>query len=251
MTLDNSGNLLLGATSQSVLGEKLLVNGAGIVVQSSPATNRALIGNFGGSNFVVGSYDSIPMVFRTGNSEAARIDTSGNLLVGTTSGSSKLVVTTSSGTGAYLTFDGSVGNGINLKTTYSSTGSLYINFINSAGSSAGSITQSGTTAVLYNVTSDQRIKTDLGQVTSTNVIDKTIIHDFVWKTDGTQSRGVFAQEAYKVIPQAVKVGDDGEEVEDVWAVDYSKYVPDLIVYCQQLKLEIQSLKAEVATLKGA
>jgi hypothetical protein len=55
---------------------------------------------------------------------------------------------------------------------------------------------------------------------------------------------VFAQEAYKVIPQAVKVGDEGEEVEDAWSVDYSKYIPDIIVYCQQLKKRIQELESK-------
>ena len=28
-----------------------------------------------------------------------------------------------------------------------------------------------------------------------------------------------------------------------WGVDYSKYVPDLIVYCQQLKKSVQELNA--------
>ena len=111
------------------------------------------------------------------------------------------------------------------------------------GNIIGSITQSGTTAVLYNVTSDQRLKTDLGAVTNTNVIANTVIHDFTWKSDGSQARGVFAQEAAKVLPIAVKIGDDGEEVTDQWQVDYSKYVPDIIV-------ELQSLRARVAQLES-
>ena len=173
--------------------------------------------------------------------QAMTLDNSGNLLVGTTSGSSKLVVTTSSGTGAYLTFDGSVGNGINLKTTYSSTGSLYINFINSAGSSAGSITQSGTTAVAYNTSSDQRLKTNIVDAPAGN-IDQIKIRSFDWKSDGSHNTyGVIAQELLEVAPYAVHVPANSEEM---MGVDYSKLVPMMIK-------EIQSLKAEVATLKGA
>jgi hypothetical protein len=176
--------------------------------------------------------------------QAMTLDASGNLLLNSTSN-----FATSSR--QFIKFDEQAQVGITLQTTNTITGGSYLYFVNSSGSLAGSISHSGSTAVLYNATSDQRLKTDLGQVTSTNVIDNTIVHDFVWKTDGTQARGVFAQEAYKVIPQAVKVGDDDEEVKETWGVDYSKYVPDLIVYCQQLKEEIQSLKAEVAKLKGA
>ena len=114
------------------------------------------------------------------------------------------------------------------------SGNTYANFGYSSNT-IGSITQSGTTAVLYNLTSDQRLKNDLGVVTSTDVIANTVIHDFTWKSDGSQARGVFAQEAAKVIPSAVKVGDDNEEVTDTWAVDYSKYVPDIIVELQSLR----------------
>jgi len=197
--------------------------------------------NDGGAEFIQFVPGSNFISFGTNNAEKMRIDSSGNLLVGVSSYNAAV------NSNYFLYGSGLVSVG---HVSGTSSGSAFQQFVYNA-TQIGSITQSGTTAVAYNTSSDQRLKTDLGQVTSTNVIDNTIVHDFVWKTDGTQARGVFAQEAHKVIPQAVKVGDDGEEVEDAWGVDYSKYVPDLIVYCQQLKVEIQSLKAEVATLKGA
>jgi len=115
-------------------------------------------------------------------------------------------------------------------------------------SQVGSISYNGT-LTLYNQTSDSRLKNDLGVVTSTDVIDKTIIRDYEWKDTGSKARGVFAQEAYEVLPNAVQVGsdelDENEKLKHPWAVDYSKYVPDLIVYCQQLKAEIKILKQKV------
>jgi len=166
-------------------------------------------------------------------SQVMTLDNSGNLLVGTT--------TASSSNSNSLVFQPSAGFGAFQHASGTSSGTGYQGYYYN-GSAIGSIVQSGTTAVTFNTTSDQRLKNDLGTVTSTDVIANTVIHDFTWKTDGSQSRGVFAQEAAKVLPAAVKVGDDGEEVTDQWQVDYSKYVPDIIV-------ELQSLRARVAQLE--
>ena len=50
-----------------------------------------------------------------------------------------------------------------------------------------------------------------------------------WKTDGARGRGVFAQEVAAVLPAAVTVG----RRPPAWQVDYSKFVPDLIIGWQQ------------------
>jgi len=82
-----------------------------------------------------------------------------------------------------------------------------------------------------------------------SVIDNTIIHDFSWKFDNRVDRGVFAQEAYLVKPIAVVVGEDtlteSGSLAVPWSVDYSKYIPDLIVYCQQLKKQITTMQAQL------
>jgi len=118
-------------------------------------------------------------------------------------------------------------------------------FYNASGTSVGNISCSST-ATTYNTTSDQRLKTDLGVVTSTDIISKTVIHDFTWP-DNTKSRGVFAQEAYLVKPDAVHVGSDEKNLQgnlvQPWGVDYSKYVPDLIVELQALRKEFEAYKA--------
>jgi hypothetical protein len=118
-------------------------------------------------------------------------------------------------------------------------------FYNAAGTSVGNIACTST-ATAYNIASDERLKTDLGVVTSTDVIAKTVIHDFTW-ADNTKSRGVFAQEAYLVKPDAVHVGSDERNEQghliQPWGVDYSKYVPDLIVELQSLRKEFEAYKA--------
>ena len=247
MRLTTSGYLGIGTSSPNYSLTSYAVGAVANYIQvvsgatGSGSGNGLLLGVDSSGNSVINAQGAINLYTYVAGVLRTTIDSNGNLLVGVSSYNAAV------NSNYFLYGSGLVSVG---HVSGTSSGSAFQQFVYNA-TQIGSITQSGTTAVAYNTSSDQRLKTDLGQVTSTNVIDNTIVHDFFWKTDGTQSRGVFAQEAYKVIPQAVKVGDDGEEVEDQWQVDYSKYVPDLIVYCQQLNAEIQSLKAEVATLKGA
>ena len=57
----------------------------------------------------------------------------------------------------------------------------------------------------------------------------------------------FAQEAYAVIPSAVCVGNDevnaNGSLKSPWGVDYSKYVPDIIVELQNLRKQFEEYKA--------
>jgi len=182
--------------------------------------------------------------------QAMTLDASGNLLVNTTSNLSgagaRIAIVTD--TGAY--------SGVSIKDTGTTYGASYqyISFVNSAGTNIASIQHNASTTVNYATSSDARLKTDLGVATSTDVIDNTVIHDFEWKEDGRVDRGVFAQEANGVKPSAISIGTDelteSGELLKPWGVDYSKYVPDLIVYCQQLKQQVEQLKADVAALKG-
>jgi hypothetical protein len=108
------------------------------------------------------------------------------------------------------------------------------------GTTIGSITQSGTTAVLYNITSDQRLKTNVVDAPSGN-IDDIKIRSFDWITDGNhQTYGLVAQELLGVAPYAVHQPKNSEEM---MAVDYSKLVPMMIK-------EIQDLKARLTTLEN-
>jgi hypothetical protein len=110
-------------------------------------------------------------------------------------------------------------------------------------------------AVAFTTGSDARLKDDRGRHTDPDVLRRTVIHDFVWKSDGRPGRGVFAQEAHLVAPFAVTVGtdevdDDGKLVQP-WGVDYSKYVPDLITGWQYHDAVIDDLRAQVVALVRA
>ena len=187
---------------------------------------------------IVGSATNIPYILKTNNTERTRITNVGDFLIGrTTASSASDTGFTISKQFNYL----SIGH----TSAVNVSGDYYLSFAYGGGV-IGSITQNATSGVLYNITSDSRLKTDLGISTDISVIDNTIIHDFSWNVDGTIDRGIFAQEAYKTKPSAVQVGQDDVnkqgKLEKPWGVDYSKYVPDIIVYCQQLKATITELQ---------
>ena len=178
--------------------------------------------------------DATTDIFYTNGTEKARIDTSGNFLVGTTS----------TGIVNSNNLNYRVGSGdLNVNhITGTSSGTSYLNF-GYITSVIGSITQSGSTAVLYNVTSDQRLKENIQDADSaSSLIDSLQVRQFDWKTDNTHQRyGFIAQELVTIAPEAVHQPVNEEEM---MAVDYSKLVPMLVKEIQSLRTRIAALEAQ-------
>ena len=107
------------------------------------------------------------------------------------------------------------------------------------------------TSTAFNTTSDKDMKIDRGVAAKPTYIQNLVIHDFEWKlASGKLGRGVFAQDAYKVFPDSVTVGNDADLNDDgtkkkPWSVDYSKYVPDLIVGWQNHEARLAAIEAKV------
>lgn len=98
-------------------------------------------------------------------------------------------------------------------------------------------------ATAFNTSSDQRLKDDIGIATDISVLQALKIHDFTWKATKEPGRGVFAQEAILVKPHAITKGDTPDQM---WGVDYSKYVPDLVVGWQNHESRIADLERRLA-----
>jgi hypothetical protein len=245
MTLDNSGNLSIGTTTVITAGGGYRA----ITVDGTNGSNLTL--NGGGNNigliyasnlnshlYLTNQTASGALIFGAGSgAEVGRFDSSGNLCIGTTSaGGYKLNVTASGSYGAQF-----VTNTGNISAVFSNTGSgsqsLQYFYVN--GSNVGSITYNGT-LVLYNQTSDQRLKENIVDAPEGN-IDQIKIKSFDWKSNGTHNTyGVIAQELLEVAPYAVHVPSNPDEM---MGVDYSKLVPMMIK-------EIQSLKQRIHTLEN-
>jgi len=138
MTLDASGNLGVGSTSPNIAGVNKAItlnttNGtAGAIYEIAiNGTNYAYLFS-NASNTVLSSVQNLPLLFNTNNTERARIDSSGNLGVGVTSMSQRLVAGGSANT--RIQVDGS------------STGGIYFT---QSGSNAGTISGSTSAMMFY------------------------------------------------------------------------------------------------------
>ena len=167
-------------------------------------------------------------------SESMRIDSSGNVLFGTTG--------IPDGTSVYGS--GFIPESDDRATLFlassRTTAAALIIFKNPNGT-AGSISTSGT-STSFNTSSDYRLKKDLKDFDGLDKVSKIPVYDFKWKVDDSSSYGVMAHELQEVLPDAVSGEKDGEEMQ---GVDYSKIVPLLIKSIQELKAEVEDLKSKI------
>ena len=250
MRLDTGGNLGLGVTPSTWATYKAYQVGWSSLAGYASADTAVFSNAYfdGGYKYIGSSYASQYRQINSshqwftapsgtaGNAitftQAMTLDASGNLLVGTTTASgnpTQGVVTLPNSNAALIGIGHASGT---------ASGSAYMTFNYNGGAGIGSITQSGTTAVLFNVTSDQRLKENIVDAPEFgSVIDAIQVRSYDWKSDHTHQRaGFIAQELVTVAPEAVHQPADPEQM---MAVDYSKLVPMLVK-------EIQSLRKRLA-----
>jgi len=244
MRLTSTGlGIGLGGSSP---GNRLHVQGSGDVARFTNGSNSAYFaldssgftlftgaGQTGNGLYAKASDNSLQLW--TNSSAKVYLDSSGNLLVGQTG----------QGPANSYSMCYGVGNTGGLDLSHisgSASGTMYARF-NYNATTIGSITQSGTAAVLYNVTSDQRLKENIQDADSaSSLIDSLQVRKFDWKTDNTHQRyGFVAQEIVSVAPEAVHQPADPDEM---MAVDYSKLVPMLVKEIQSLRIRIAQLEAK-------
>jgi len=238
MTLDASGNLGVGTTSPTV---KLDVSGGSIRVNEDGIGTKIITirSNYAGLGPAINVTTTDPLLFLTDNTERARISSDGNLLVGTTSsiaGAARLAVL----------FAGNATDGIHIQDSTTTSGAVFQAFSNSAGTSIGNIARVTTTnAVVYNTTSDYRLKTVIGAVTGQGArLDALKPVDYLWKEGNTSARGFLAHEFQTVYPNSVTgdkdaVDADGNPKHQSMQAATSEVIADLVA-------EIQSLRKRLA-----
>jgi hypothetical protein len=197
----SSGNVGIGESSPSSL---LHLSSSAPTLQFSETdvgVENYIQASGGGFNFFADDTDAAAgtkMGFFIDGSELMRIAASGNLLVGTTYDAFN------ARTNIYGAGSGTSEITLNLWNGGGS-GCIYERYVNSLGSAIGSITQSGASAVLYNTTSDQRLKENITDANNAgDKIDAIKVRQYDWKADGShQDYGMIAQELVEVAPEAV------------------------------------------------
>ena len=184
------------------------------------------------------------LAFQTNGTETARIDSSGNVLVGTTSGTARLYVKSNSNT-APTTFviersdtTDKWGQIIDSSNNYyfnlNGTGKAYIN--NSSGN--------------WTPVSDQRAKKDITDI-QYGLKEVLALHAVTYRMneDAETSKkhlGFIAQEVKSVVDEAV---DDVQNEEQFYGLDKSVLVPVLVKAIQELNAIITAQAADIAALK--
>jgi hypothetical protein len=256
MTLDASGNLGIGTTSAS--GRLNIDSGSTALNTNFNSTNASgvyvryqnsgtSIGDIGAgaqvfSGGTAGDFGvtsrSGNLVFGTNSTERARIDSSGNLLVGKTS----------TGSAAGLTLYGQStisGYGridFNKTVTGTVTGCEY----SYNGTPVGTITYSNT-ATAYNTSSDYRLKNTIAPMTGAlaKVVQLKPV-TYKWNVDGSDGEGFIAHELAEVCPHAVTGEKDAVDAEGnpkYQGIDTSFLVATLTAAIQELNTKFEAYKA--------
>jgi hypothetical protein len=251
MRIDSSGRLLVGLTSSGSganlnskvqVSQSLSVSGADgeLILNNTgadPRTWRILSATSGGATAALRFYDDNAGV------ERMRIDTSGNILFGTTS--------TNTGNGCVM-FRGNPTGTYWVNAT--STGSSWDHYNFQIGTTlVGRISTSGSNTS-YVTSSDYRLKDNIAPMTGAlAVVGQLKPCTYTWKVNGSDGQGFIAHELAEVVPDAV-VGEkdevDAEGNPKYQGVDTSFLVATLTAAIQEQQALINDLTNRLTALEN-
>jgi hypothetical protein len=285
MTLDANGNLMVGTTTQLAranFAESVISGEADVLIGNSAGsgTNNTAALYLSGQNSliraaaikaVIGAANQHHLAFFTNfdydtPTERARIDSSGNLLVGTTTASGKLFSSTSSASQPALraasTSASYVDNVFAIDVDRNTTNNTFyvISYYNNGAAAhkfrvadSGNVTNTNNS---YGAISDVKLKENIVDATpKLAALQNVRIVNYNRIGSEEKELGVIAQELEQVFPALVETHIDRDaENNDLGtttkSVKYSVFVPMLIKAIQEQQALITQLQADVATLKG-
>jgi len=281
MRLDSSGNLGLGVTPSASDGtlKYLQVSGTAIFSGQVGTESMRVGSNWhynGGFKYqgtgTATTYDQSAgtHTWKTAASgtagaaitftESMRIDSSGNLLVGTTT---NLIWNTTNLTGCVIGGNASSGGFSSIQVSRSGDLCLLLNRLASdgqivafarQGSQVGNINVT-TTATAYNTSSDYRLKNAIAPMTG--ALAKVALLKpctYKWKIDGSDGQGFIAHELDEVVPGCVTGEKDAVDAEgnpQYQSIDTSFLVATLTAAIQEQQALITALTTRITALEAA
>jgi hypothetical protein len=175
----------------------------------------------------------------TANATRMLIDSSGNLLVGTTTNRGKITVEANSG---------------NCRAVNALAGTGTFDLFSYIGTTVGSITTGGT-STFYNTSSDYRLKENIAPMTGALATVSALKPvTYKWKFDGSNGQGFIAHELAEVVPECVVGEKDAVDAEGnikPQGIDTSFLVATLTASIQELKAIVDAQAARIAALESA
>jgi hypothetical protein len=256
VTIDNSQNVGIGTSSPAA---KLDVNGNVYVRSSNNLYTNGIYAYDSDVNISTNSSGSQAIKFSTGSAgagtERMRIDSGGNLLVGTTSQVNNALTTLTSSTArsslALACTTANQGNNVLYIQKFdntTTTGTVFVAFaINNGSNGSGQINANGPAAAAFGSYSDSRLKeniVDLPSQLSNIMALRPVEFDYIESEGGGHQIGFIAQEMQTIYPDAV-----GERAPDnmLSITGWSKTEARLVKAIQELSAQVTSLQATVET----
>jgi len=254
ITVDASQNVGIGTGSPSASAKLTLAgtntNDALLLYNNSQSLNTGLVGSVAaltgsGTNndLAIAAFNSTQnMVFWTNAGERMRIDSSGNLNIGTTSAVGACKTS--------IAFDGTAINGLAVQTTTAAGSWDAVKFLNQS-TLVGRINAT-TSATSYLTSSDYRLKEEIAPMTG--ALDKVQALKpvtYKWKLDGSAGQGFIAHELAEIVPDCVVGAKDAvdEEGNPIYqGIDTSFLVATLVSAIQELKAKVTALEEQVINL---
>jgi len=236
-----SGNVGIGTSSPSARTHVVSAAGTPQVKWSDATNGTGVLDTASGLSRI---WTNVALGFGTGAesyTERARIDSSGNLLVGTTS-------FTSGGGGVSLK------NGGTNRFSVTGTGAIQQLGFHNPNGEVGSIYTSGSSTV-FATSSDYRLKENVQPMQNALVtISQLKPCTYTWKTDGSNSQGFIAHELQEVVPDCVigeKDAVDEEGNPKYQGIDTSFLIATLTAAIQELKTIVDAQATRITALEQA
>jgi hypothetical protein len=258
--IDSSGNLAVGASS--------VPRGRVYINSGASANTLAIQSNTTGSylefaDVVTPSWANSPkvgginndLIFSTSGSERARIDSSGNLLVGTNTklggGLVGIDINNASPAGITLGVSGSPKGYFYSSPSVTriiwETSSGYTAVVISGNAGGVSLANGGTA---WAAVSDERLKdiiepiTDAAQKVSSL---RAVIGKYKTDEEGTRRSFLIAQDVQAVLPEAI---DEEQNEEKTLSLKYTEVIPLLVAAIQEQQALIETLTQRITALEG-